>query len=159
MSDYAWPLWCAVPPAVATCIAKSQPPPLHSLSHSLKPCQCYEPVYLHCSSAVIYYTSIVMKTYLIHNVYCGRKMACQPKEQTITGVLTTTCVIWANRGRKGSFLRIYSCLRLLEGWHVQLTLHETMTLALLSIPRKLIYHITPTKVKGLASVQSISQSN
>lgn len=146
MSDYGCRLWCAVPPAVATCTAKSRPPPLDSLSHSLKPCQRYEPVYLHCGSTVIYYTSIVMKTYLIHNVYCGRKMARQPKEQTITAALTKTCVICANRGRKGTF---YYCLRLLEGWHVQLTLHET-TFPLLSIPRKHIYHITLTEVKGWA---------
>lgn len=95
-SDYAWPLWRAVPPAVATCTAKSRPPPLHSPSSSLKPCQRHEPVYLHRCSPVIYYTSIVMKTYLIHNVYCRGKMACQPKEQTITAALTKNIItiIW-----------------------------------------------------------------
>lgn len=83
MSDYAWPLRHAVPPAVAICTAKSRLPPLNSLSHSLEPFQRYTPVCLHCCSTLIYYTSIVMKTYLIHNVYCSRKMACQRKEQTI----------------------------------------------------------------------------
>lgn len=110
MSDYAWPLW--------------RPPPLQSLSHSLKPS--------HRCNTTINYTSIVMKTYLIHKVYCERKIACQPKEQTIATALTktkqnTTCIMWANQGRKRLILRIYYCLRLLEGWHVQLTLPEMMT--------------------------------
>lgn len=94
MSDYDWPLRRAVPPAVATCTAKSRPPPTYSLSNSLKHCQCYEPVYF--QSTVIYDTFIVMKTYLIYNIYCRGKMACQPNEQTITEVLTKT-------GRKGFF--------------------------------------------------------
>lgn len=143
----------AVPPAVATCTVKSRPPPL---PQSLKPCQRYKPYYLHCCSTAIYYTPNVMKIYLIHNVYCGRKMACQPKRTDHYITLTKTCIIWANQWSKGSFWQSIIAWGYLK---VDKFSWPCMKWWPLSIPRKHIYHITLTEVKGLPSVQCMSQSN
>lgn len=135
MSDYTWPLWCAVTPAVATCTVKSRPPPLHSLFHSLNLCQRYALVYFHYCSTVIYYTYIAMKTYLIHDVYCSWKMStCQLKEQTTIGELTKKSVTWGNCERKGSF---FFSADLVKNDHV----------LLLSVPTKHVYQSALTEVK------------
>lgn len=111
---------CA-PPAVATCNAKSRPP-------SLLPPAPWNPASAASLSVstVIYYTSIVMITCLIHNVYCGRK------KWLVNLKNRALLQRWQEKKKQKktsqwekAHLTIYYCLRLLEGWHVQLTLHET----------------------------------
>lgn len=106
-------------------------------------------------STVIYYTSIVMKTCLIHNVYCGRK------KWLVNLKNRALLQRWQNKKKASQWekahLTIYYCLRLLEGWHVQRTLHETA--AAFYSQKTYLSHHTDWGEKGLPSPQSTRQSN
>lgn len=93
-------------------------------------------------STVIYYTSIVMKTCLIHNVYCGRK------KWLVNLKNRALLQRWQNKKKLHNEKRLIWQSIIVWGYlKVDTFSGPCMKRRRLSIPRKHIYHITPTEGK------------
>lgn len=131
MSDYAWPLRRAVLPAVATCTSKRRPPPQHSPSHPLTPCQHDKPVdHPHCST-VIYYT--VQKHIYFIMFIAGKKWLHGTDKNLYYG-------IWMNQG-------VWQATIVWGSFMGDTFKPQTLAFPLFSIPREHIYN-TGVKKSG-----------